>query len=368
MFGGAWRLGSIGGIPFRVDPLLLIVVLLLTGTYWSDIVDSYPSLGRGGAFGVALGIALALVASVLFHELAHALVARLRDIPVAGITLLAWGGATETRMEDRGAADEFLVTAAGPGSSLLLAGAFTVIGQSSALPDPVAEGALFLGRINLLLGLFNLLPGFPLDGGRVLRSIIWRITGNLQRATRIAAAVGQVFGLALVAYGLYIVIFQDSIFGLWTALIGWMIASGARAASQQAGVGKVLAEGTAGDAMGPAPEGVPAGISLSEALDRYLMGREQETFLVVEGDRAVGALTFEAAGRVGREDPTRPVRDAMLPLDRAPVVGPDERLDEVVQRLGNRPAVFVVDDQGSVLGTIRPADLSRWVRSRAAPA
>jgi Zn-dependent protease len=368
MFGGAWRLGSIGGIPLRVDPLLLVVVLLLTGTYWSEIVDSYPSLGRGGAFGLALGIALALVASVLVHELAHALVARLRGIPVAGITLLAWGGATETSMEDRGAGDEFMVTAAGPGSSLLLAAAFWVIGQSSALPDPVAGGARFLGRINLLLAIFNLLPGFPLDGGRVLRSIIWRITGNLERATRIAAAIGQVFGFGVVAWGLYFVIFRDSIFGLWTALIGWMIASGARAAGQQAGVGKVLAEGIAEDAMGPPSEAIPAGISLSEALDRFLMGREQETFLVVEDGRAVGALTFDAAGRIGRDDPTRPVRQAMLPLDRAPVVGPDERLDVVVQRLGNRPAVFVVGGDGSLLGAIRPVDLSRWVRSRAASA
>jgi Zn-dependent protease len=365
VFGRAWKIGSVGGIAIRVDSSWIIIALLITASLWSqfaEVLDTAP----GAALALALVTAVLFFGSVLVHELAHAGMARARRIEVSGITLFLFGGATSARMEDRGAVDEFLVTVVGPLSSAALGGLFLVVDRADVLAVEIDRVMRYIGVINIALAIFNLVPGFPLDGGRILRSLIWKATGNLDRATTIAAGVGMVVAAGLIALGLYRAFTEDpsglSISGLWLALIGWFLFQGARGATTQRRFRRVLSQGTAGEAMGPPPQSIPGGISLSEALD-HLRGHEDQAFPVVEDGRLVGALTFEAARRVGQQDPMRPVRDAMVPADRMLSYAADEPLDRVAEGVGEGDPALVLRD-GEVVGSITAEHVYRWLRQR----
>src|SRR4051794_9632456 len=196
MFGTSWRGGRIAGIEGRVGSSWGGVALLITYSMYLRASTLYPELSGGGA--VALGILATVLffGSVLVHELAHALVSQARGIRVQDITLFLFGGATRARVESRGPRDEFLIALVGPLTSGLLAGLFALAAGVSGDPvsRPLAGTFGYLAWINLVLAVFNLIPGFPLDGGRLLRSAIWRATGSLPRATRIASAAGQGVG------------------------------------------------------------------------------------------------------------------------------------------------------------------------------
>lgn len=363
MFGRSWRVGSIGGIPIRVDSSWIIIALLITASLWTQFTET-TGLDGGSALGLAVFASVMFFGSVLVHELAHAGVARARRIEVVGITLTPFGGATAAKMEDRGAGDEFLVTVAGPLSSAALGGLLILVARADVLPQHLDRIVGYIGGINLLLALFNLVPGFPLDGGRILRSLIWKVTGNLDRATAIAAGIGMVFALGLIGFGLYRAFDQRSFGGLWLAFIGWILFQGARGAFMQRKFRQVLSSATAAEAMGPAPEAVPADMSLSEALDRYLRDRENQAFPVTQEGRLVGALTFESAREVGQQDPLRPVSDAMVPLDSMLTYGPQDKLDRVAEGVGDGdPALVLLD--GEVVGSITAEDVYRWLRRQA---
>jgi Zn-dependent protease len=366
MFGGSWRIGRFGGIDIRVDASWAVGVLLITYLLYLRVGVAYPRLGDEQALALGALASVLFFGSVLVHELAHAGMARLRGIEVSGITLFLFGGATAARLDDRGPGDEFLVTVVGPGSSLALAGLFWAISQTGAIIGfPVAGAFGYVGWVNLLLAGFNIVPGFPLDGGRMLRSILWRVTGSMERATRIAARAGQGVGLLLIAFGLVRAAQGESFSGIWLAAIGWMLFGAARRAIQEHGLRRALAGAVVADAMGPPPTTIPAGISLSEALDRYLMGHEPELFPVTDGGRVVGLLDFKAASRVGRKDPLRPVREAMLPVQNAVVLRPETKLDDALERLGNRGGALVMDAE-SLVGSITRDDMARWITARTA--
>ncbi|MBI4260879.1 MAG: CBS domain-containing protein [Actinobacteria bacterium] len=370
MFGGSWRIGSIGGVSVSVDASWAFGVLLGPLFVWNQVSVVFPRIANGAALGVSVLATVLFFGSILVHELAHAGVARARRIPVSGITLFLFGGATGARLEDRGPVNELLVTVAGPASSAALGALLLAAGQlDEVLGVPVAWALRYVGFLNVVLAIFNMLPGFPVDGGRVLRSVVWRLSGSLHRATRVAAGTGMVLWLAMVGYGLWVASQGGTFAGIWLAVLGWMLFGVARTASHDAGTRTVLSEGTVAEVMGPAPASIPAGISLAESLDGYLMGREQETFPVVEDGRVVGILTFPAARRIGRRDPTRPVRDAMLPVaGHAAVVRPDDPLDAAADRMGARRAALVLRD-GELLGAISRRDIARWAaeRKRGAP-
>lgn len=355
-----------GGISVRVDASWAIGVFLVTYSLWIRFTEIYRQLASGAALALAVLASVLFFGSVLVHELAHAGMARARGIAVSGITLFLFGGATGARLEDRGPGDEFVVTVVGPGASLALAGVFWGVAQTGAvLSEPVAGAFGYVGWVNLLLAAFNVVPGFPLDGGRMLRAVLWRFMGSAEQATRIAASVGQAVGLLLIAAGVWLLTQEQTFSAIWMAAIGWMLYTAARGATRESGVRRALAEGTAGQAMGPPPATIPAGISLSESLSA-LMGNEHETFPVVEGDLVVGLLTFAAARRIGRRDPLRPVREAMLPLSEAVVADPDEPLDRVTERLGSRRGALVLRD-GRLVGSITRRDLVRWLSTRPVP-
>jgi Zn-dependent protease/CBS domain-containing protein len=366
MFGTSWRLGRIAGIEVRIDSSWAVIALLITYSMYLRLSVLYPELSGGGAVGLAVLSAVLFFGSVLVHELAHALVAQARGIRVQDITLFLFGGATRARVESRGPGDEFLIAVVGPLTSGLLAGLFGIV---AGLGDDVLSRALtgtlgYLAWTNLLLAGFNLVPGFPLDGGRLLRAGLWKATGSLARATRVASVSGQGVGWLLVAAGVAWLVAGDLAGGIWFAFIGWFLVQAARSSFQELQLQQLLRGVEAEDVMAADLRRIPPELSLQEAVDDYFMRYDHSGFPVEEGGRTVGLLTLRGVRRVPREQwPTRRVRDHMVPLGDQVVVAPHARMDGVLGKLqdGETGRVLVVDD-GEVVGIITPSDLTRWLR------
>lgn len=365
MFGRAWRIGSVGGIPVNVDSSWVWIAVLSVYTLWTQLANRFAQLGSTDAFVLAVGAAALFFGSVFLHELAHAVAARVNHIEVSGITLVFFGGFTSTRSDERGPGAAFVIAAAGPLTSFVLAGVFFLVGEALTHANPPLGGAIaYVGFINGLMAVFNVLPGFPLDGGRMLEAVTWGITRNHERGTRVAAVSGMILAAGLVAFA----IFQGSrgqdpnalIEALWLVMIASMIFQGARAARQQIGLRERLSGASVAEAMDPPPLAIPAEMSLSEALDRYLRGHENEVFPVIEAGGAVaGVVTFDSARRIGMRDPLRPVRDALIPLSDVLTTAEAEPLDRAVMRLGPGRAALVLRD-GRLVGTITGRSVERW--------
>jgi Zn-dependent protease len=366
MFGTSWRLGRIAGVEVRVDSSWAVIALLITYSMYLRISFLYPQLSGGGAVGLAVVSAVLFFGSVLVHELAHALASQARGIRVQDITLFLFGGATRARVESRGPGDEFLIALVGPLTSALLAGLFGIVAGlgHDVLPRPLAGTLGYLAWTNLLLAGFNLVPGFPLDGGRLLRSAIWKATGSLARATRIASVSGQAVGWLLVAAGVASLLAGDLAGGIWFAFIGWFLVQAARSSYQELQLRHMLRGVAAEDVMAGNLRRIPPELSLQDAVDDYFMRHDHGAFPVEEQGRTVGLLTLRGIRRVPREQwPTRRVREAMVPLGDQVVVAPDARMDGVLGKLqdGEAGRVLVVQG-GEVVGIITPSDLTRWLR------
>ena len=366
MFGTSWRVGRIAGIEVRIDSSWAVIALLITYSMYLRASTLYPELSGAGAVGVGILATVLFFGSVLVHELAHALVAQARGIRVQDITLFLFGGATRARVESRGPGDEFLIALVGPLTSGLLAGLFGIVAGlgGDVLSRPLAGTFGYLAWTNLLLAVFNLVPGFPLDGGRLLRSAIWRATGNLARATRIASMAGQFVGWLLVAGGVAWLLAGDLASGIWFAFIGWFLVQAASSSYQELQLQQLLRGVEAEDVMAGDLRRVPPELSLQDAVDDYFMRYDHSAFPVDEGGRTIGLLTLRGVRRVPREQwPTRRVRDHMVPLGDQVVVAPDARMDGVLGKLqdGEAGRVLVAKD-GEVVGIITASDLTRWLR------
>ena len=366
MFGTSWRVARIAGIEVRIDSSWAVIALLITYSMYLRLSVLYRELEGGGAVGLAVLSAVLFFGSVLVHELAHALVAQARGIRVQDITLFLFGGATRAKVDSRGPGDEFLIALVGPLTSGLLAGLFGIVAGlgSDLLSRPLAGTFGYLAWTNLLLAAFNLVPGFPLDGGRLLRSAIWKTTGSLARATRIASVAGQGVGWLLVAAGVASLLAGDLAGGIWFAFIGWFLVQAARSSYQDLQLQQLLRGVEAEDVMAADLRRIPPELSLQDAVDDYFMRYDHGAFPVEEQGRTIGLLTLRGVRRVPREQwPTRRVRDAMVPLGDQVVVAPDARMDGVLGKLqdGEANRVLVVQD-GEVVGIITPSDLTRWLR------
>jgi Zn-dependent protease len=229
VFGRSWRVGRLFGIDIRIDPSWILIAFLVTYNLYVRFGLRFSDLGSTSRLLFALVFGLLFFGSVLGHEMAHALTAKRRRIKVEGITLFLFGGATHARVDSRKPRDELVISVVGPITSLVLGGLCLLIARSMSWPDqPLAWGFGYLGAVNILLGAFNMLPGFPLDGGRVLRAIVWRATGNFRRATRIAGISGQVVGYALMAAGAAWLLVDELGNAIWFAFIGWFLVQAAR--------------------------------------------------------------------------------------------------------------------------------------------
>jgi Zn-dependent protease len=361
MFGRGWKIATIRGIPVNVDSSWLWIAVLAVWSLWSRF-QIYPGVNSNTALGFAVLGAALFFGSVFLHELAHAVAARLNGIEVHGITLVFFGGFTSARSDDKGAGPALLIAAVGPGTSLaiglLLAAVHNMVGST----QPLSEALRSVAAINLFMAAFNVLPGLPLDGGRMLQAAVWGISKNRDLDTRVAARGGMVVGGLLLFVAIYEVS-RNNLFGaVWIGMIGLFVYQGARTSEHQIGMASRLAGGTVADAMDRPPPAVPAEMTLSEALDRFLRGHETEAFPVVDQGRVIGMVSFNSAREHGSQDPLLPVRAALIPLENVLTARPDEPLDQVSARLGTGRAALVLRD-GELVGAITGSGLARWASS-----
>ena len=238
--------------------------------------------------------------SVFLHEAAHAITARANGIEVQGITLVFFGGFTAARADEKGPGAAFAIAALGPGTSLALSGVFWVLARATESSDGPLPGLFsYVAAVNLFMAVFNALPGLPLDGGRMLQSVVWRVTGDRQKGTRIAARSGLVVGGVVIAIAIFALTQERYFEAVWGGIIGMFIFRGAQASEQRIGIDGRLAAATVADAMDPPPPAVPADLSLSQTLDRFLRGHEEEAFPVLEDGRVIGMISFNSARDLG---------------------------------------------------------------------
>jgi Zn-dependent protease len=368
---GSFRIGRIAGIDIEVNVSWIVILVLLT---FSLAVSWFPATvpRQSTLIYWVLGFiaALLLFVSVLLHELAHSLVARARGLPVKRITLFIFGGVSDLEQEPQSPGVEFQIAIVGPLTSLVI-GAVTLVAGNLIGPNAplVAAVLTYLGVTNLLLGVFNLIPGFPLDGGRVLRAIIWRVTGSLRQATRAATLVGQVIAYLFILAGVFLFFRGDFINGLWFGFIGWFLLQAAQAANSQVMLESVFKGVTVGQLMSPPPLTAPANISLQQLVDGYLLPLGARTIPVVRSDdqQLVGLMTLADIRHVPREQwPQTPVGQAMVPLERLHAVRPQQNLNDVLPLMTSRDVnqLPVVDDAGRLVGILSRDAILRYVEIR----
>jgi Zn-dependent protease len=368
---GSFRIGRIAGIDIEINVSWLVILVLLT---FSLAVSWFPATvpRQSTLIYWTLGFiaALLLFVSVLLHELAHSFVARARGLPVKRITLFIFGGVSDLQQEPQSPGVEFWVAIVGPLTSLAIGavslGAGALIGPNAPLVTAVLN---YLGVTNLLLGVFNLIPGFPLDGGRVLRAIIWRVTGSLRQATRAATLVGQVIAYLFIVAGVFLFFSGDFINGLWFGFIGWFLLQAAQAANSQVMLESVFKGVTVGQLMSPPPLTAPANISLQQLVDGYLLPHGLRTIPVVRSDdqQLVGLVTLADIRHVPREQwPQTPVGQAMVPLERLHAVRPQQNLNDVLPLMTGRDInqLPVVDVAGRLVGILSRDAILRYVEIR----
>jgi Zn-dependent protease/CBS domain-containing protein len=383
------RIGRLFGINIYVDWSWLLIFLLVTWNLATEFAQVHPTWGPGLNWGVAVVAALLFFASVLAHELAHAIAAQAQGISVRHIMLFLFGGVANLQQEPRSPRAEFVMAIVGPitsivigGICLLAAGVFARLpadattnpGLALAALNPLTTLLLWLGSINILLGIFNLLPGFPLDGGRVLRAILWGATGNFRTATRWAAGVGQVFawllifsGIAMI-FGVEIPFFGSGLVsGLWLAFIGWFLSNAAMQSYQQVVIHDMLEGVPAMRLMRANVPAVPPHISVGDLVYRYVMGTDEQAFPVLDGNRLVGLVTLEDIRKVPREAwDTTTAGEIMTPADQLAVVRPQDDAATALDRLTERDVRQVpVISNGRLMGLVRRRDIMRWLQLQA---
>jgi Zn-dependent protease/CBS domain-containing protein len=359
----------IGGIDVRIHPSWLLAVAVVTWSFW-DRFQHDPRFGGTAAFVMALAAAVLLFASVLAHELAHALEARFRGVPVGGITLFLFGGVTEMPVEARRPADEFAMVGVGPLTSLAVGCAFGLVATAAghAGLGAVAEVCGVVGWLNVGLAVFNMLPGAPLDGGRLLRAVAWRITGDRDRAAYIAGRSGQVLGTALVALGLFELFFVPDAFtdGLWLAFLGWFLVSAANSEVGVARLRRMLAGRPLRRFASRAVEPIPSDATVEDAVDGWFEVFDRDAFFVADGPGpVVGVLTIDDVRRVPPEARGQVrVREVMRPIDAVPWIDAATPASEVLDRLES-DGVAVVFEEHEPIGLVTFRDvLGRLERDR----
>lgn len=373
---GSIRVGNLFGIPFYVNPSWFLVLGLVTFDFGGYLAGLFPGLGGGLSLLLGLVAALLLFASVLAHELGHSVVAIQQGIEVKSITLFLFGGLAGLEKESETPAEAFWVAIAGPVVSLVLFALLTVISVSTGISGPLAAIVSLVASINLMLALFNLIPGLPLDGGNILKSLVWKITGNPYKGVVFASRVGQLLGWVGITLGLLSVLGIRYIGGVyvgigsfWTLLIGWFLLQNAGRSAQSATLQETLTSLKAEDAVLPESPIVPANLSLREFANNYIIGKDEwRKFLATnEEGQLLGAIAIDDMRAVPTSDwPRIPVRDLMRPVDLSTIVKPEQSLLDAIVLLEKEQltSLPVVRENGVVVGILEKASIIRLIEQR----
>lgn len=361
-----FRLGRIAGIPIGVNWSVLVVVWLLAWSLAAGYLPAAEPGYRGGEYWL-VGVAAAVVflASLLAHEMAHALVAIRGGVGVEGITLWLFGGVSKLDREASTPASELRIALAGPAVSLGIAavgGLSAAVLHTTGAPGLVVAALAWLATINAILGVFNLLPAAPLDGGRVLRAVLWHRRGDHLSATLSAANAGRTLGYLLIALGLLQALLGATLGGLWMVFLGWFLLSAAKAEATHAVLFEALAGVPARRIMSSPVITVTGDLTLQRLVDEVVMAHRCSAFPVLDADgRPVGLVTLRQVREVPRATWSRTtVAQVATPIEQLVLASPEQPLPELIGRLGASPdSRALVLDEGSLVGIISPTDVVR---------
>lgn len=387
------RLLRIAGIDVHVDwSLLIIFFLVASGLALGVFPAWHPDWGTGLAWSTAIAAALLFFASVLVHELSHALVGRRHGAVIRRITLFVFGGVAHVEREPQKWRGELWMAVVGPLTSLLLGFAFLVLAGTLVSPeavdlerpgemlrqlDPAQTLLLWLGQVNIVLALFNLVPAFPLDGGRVLRAILWAATGNLRRATRWASRLGQAFAWVLIATGLFMMLgLRVPVFGsgplggLWLAFIGWFLNNAALMSYRQLLTREALEGIPVSRLMQTRFDILRPGTTIQDLVEEHLLRSGQRVFPVASDDRLEGIVCLSDVTRVDSADrATTTVAQIMTPVERIVSVAPGDDAHEALSLLAERGLnQLPVVEQGRIRGLLRREEILGWLALHEQPA
>ncbi|MEM6838398.1 MAG: site-2 protease family protein [Cyanobacteria bacterium P01_C01_bin.120] len=368
---GNLRVGSLFGIPFYVNISWFLVLGLVTWRYGSGLSGAFPSLPGSIPWLLGLFAALLLFSSVLAHELGHSFAALRQGINVNSITLFLFGGLAALEKESDTPGGAFKVAIAGPVVSLILFAVLSMAGQVLALNGPLGAIVSLLAYINLALGVFNLLPGLPLDGGNVLKSIVWKITGNPYKGVAFASRAGQMLGWLAIAIGAAAVAGISPIGNVWTLLIGWFLLSNANRSAQSASVQQRLHGLTAADAIEDDSPIVTEQISLREFADDVLLNAagNWRKFLVINTDgELVGTVQVDALQEIPRDRwKMATIRDVMNHDVQLTTIAADQPLLDVVSMLEEKrlSVLAVIRNNGELLGLLEKQAIVRLMKGKA---
>lgn len=357
-------IGRVFGISIDLDYSWFLILGLMV---WVLAVGYYPAEFKGWAPGeywlVGAATALLLFASVVVHELAHSLVARHYGIAVNRITLFLFGGVAQIATEPSGPIPELWISAVGPLVSLAIGGIFWLLKPLVAAWQPLFAVVEYLATLNVILALFNLLPGFPLDGGRVLRAIVWRVTNDYMRATTAATVTGRFFGFLLIFLGVWQAFSSNLIGGMWIAFIGWFLESAAGSQLQQEMLKHLMGGHKVSDAMQRNFVTAPSQVSLQDLVEMYLLPSNVSYVVLASHGGTAGLATLTDIHKVPREEwANTPARTIMVPLEKLATTEPNAVLWTAFQKMG-RDGVneLPVLEGGQIVGVLTREDVVHYL-------
>jgi Zn-dependent protease/predicted transcriptional regulator len=360
-----FQIGRVFGIPIYLHASWFIIFFLITLLLVRQLPSEHANWSPPQYWALGIITSILFFASVVFHELSHSTVAKHYRIPVASITLFVFGGLARITREPDNAKQEFNIAIAGPLSSIFLAGCFWLVARYFHRDDMVLAVATMLWRTNLALAIFNLVPGFPLDGGRILRGIAWGLTGNFTRATKISSTAGKIFAYLMIVFGVLRALNGDWVNGIWTAFIGWFLLSAAQESLMQVAMRHTLTDIRAADIMTRDIPTVPRDISVEDYVHEVLRtGRR--CHIVTGAGRPVGLVTLHAARTLPREEwANTSIQAVMVPLDRIHAASPIEPALGILQRMQSEDInqMPVISDE-NIVGMIDRDTILRMLQTR----
>jgi Zn-dependent protease/predicted transcriptional regulator len=364
----SWKIGKIAGIDIYVDSSWFVIFVLFTWVLaTSYFPQQYPDWKASQSWLIGLITSLLIFASVLIHELAHSLVAKAQGEEVSRITLFILGGVAQISGEPKQPLKEFTMALVGPLTSLGLAIVFFVVSFFlRGVSEFLAASISYLALINFVLALFNLLPGFPMDGGRVLRSLIWKVTGNLRKATSIASKVGQGFAFLLIFLGILQILRVNLLGGFWLIFLGWFLHSAAIRGYQQVNFETMLSGVTAKDLMREDFERISGDILVQDLVDGYILQKKERVFLVSDNGSLQGIVCLEDVKATPREKWSEvTVSEIMTPREKLEAVSPYDDGKKILNSLTAKDIHQVpVVEGGRVTGIICRSDILRYIQLR----